>query len=109
MANSDHSNGVALTGTMAARSTRHRGVPLVRVQLVCIPTSDETFAAEAHDALTHVPSWLDQAAGAEDLQRRLQAAYPGAVVRPREALAEVRTDRPIVWYVPNPAYRRRSA
>jgi hypothetical protein len=88
---------------------RHRGVSSVRIQLVCIPSSDTAFAAAAHEALIHVPPWMSQPAGAEDLQRRLQASYPGAVVRPREALAEVSTTREIVWYVTNRAYRSRIA
>ena len=77
------------------------------VTLVCIPSTDKAFAAVANEALTHVPPWLTSQAAAEDLQRRLQSTYPGAVVRPREALAEVSTDRETVWYVTNRAYRSR--
>jgi hypothetical protein len=79
----------------------------VRVQLVCIPSNDTAFAAHANDALLRVGAWLGPAAVAEELQRQLQEHYPGAVVRPREALADVGMDRQIVWYVTNRAYRSR--
>jgi hypothetical protein len=81
----------------------------VRVQLVCIPSSDAEFAKHANEALARVPVWLAPAAAAEDLQRRLQGHYPGAIVRPREALADVGGSPETVWYVTNRAYRTRIA
>jgi hypothetical protein len=81
----------------------------VRIQLVCIPSSDTAFAAHAGELLLRVPAFLTPVAAAEDLQRRLQELYPGAVVRPREALADVGTDHQIVWYVTNRDYRSRIA
>ena len=94
---------------MAARSTVTEGASIVRAQLVCIPSSDLAFAAEAHEALARVPPWLSQSAAVEDLQHRLQATYPEAVVRPREPLAEVGANGDSVWYVTRRAYRSRIA
>ena len=80
----------------------------MRVTLVCIPSERHDGSRKSRTRrCAHVPPWLTAAAAAEDLQRRLQATYPGAVVRPREALAEVSTDHEVVWYVTNRAYRSR--
>ncbi len=78
-----------------------------RPRLVCIPSADLVFAAFAEDLLSTLPPELEDEAAVEELQRRLRVRYAGAVVRPRDALAEVVSNLETVWYVTHRPFRSR--
>ena len=72
-----------------------------------IPSGDAAFAAFAQAIVAELPRNLRPEATMAELRRRLQTRYPGAVVRPREQLADVGTGHEIVWYATNRAHRSR--
>jgi hypothetical protein len=80
---------------------------MARLRLVTIPTADTAFAAHAETLLAEFPAGVEPPAILEAFQRRLQSRFPGAVVRPREDLADVSAGGEVVWYATNRAYRSR--
>jgi hypothetical protein len=78
-----------------------------RIRLVTIPSADHAFAARAQALLATLPSAISPVSAIEALQRSLQQEYPGAVVRPRDDLAEVGSAGEAVWYATHRAYRSR--
>jgi len=80
---------------------------LDRLRLVTIPSNDTAFAAFAQTVLEELPPDLSPHQALEGFQRALQTRFPGAVVRPREQLADVTSGTETVWYATNRAYRSR--
>jgi hypothetical protein len=80
---------------------------LERLRLITIPTSDAAFAAFAQALVREFPDDVEPHAALETFQRALQTRFPGAVVRPREQLADVGSGEEIVWYATNRAYNSR--
>lgn len=80
---------------------------LDRLRLVTIPSGDTAFATFAQTVLDDLSAGQPAATLMEEVQRRLQTRYPGAVVRSREQLADVGGGDEIVWYATNRAYRSR--
>jgi hypothetical protein len=78
-----------------------------RPRLITIPSTDQDLATHAQDVLDAVPEAVPLEGTRDLLQRGLQGRYPGAVVRPRDDLAEVGTFREVVWYVTHRAFRSR--
>jgi polyketide cyclase/dehydrase/lipid transport protein len=82
----------------------------VRPRLVCIPSTDAEFAADATALLARLfDASHDEAFLRAELERRLRASYPGAVVRPQEPLARMAQSDEVVWYATKRTYRSRIA
>jgi polyketide cyclase/dehydrase/lipid transport protein len=83
-------------------------LPVERPRLVCVPAADREFDAHANALLAAVPALPSGDRMRLEFEHRLQMRYPGAVVRPREPLAEPGIPE-IVWYVTNRPFRGRLA
>jgi hypothetical protein len=79
----------------------------VTVRLICIPSSDSAFAAAVDAALAAATAESPDKLMPDELQRRVQVRYPGALVRPRESIAAVGHTPETVWYVTNRPFASR--
>ncbi|HET7028054.1 MAG TPA: SRPBCC family protein [Candidatus Limnocylindrales bacterium] len=83
---------------------------VVRPRLVCIPSTDAEFAADATALLARLfDAAHDEAFVRAELERRLRASYPGAVVRPQEPLARMAESDELIWYATKRTYQFRIA
>jgi polyketide cyclase/dehydrase/lipid transport protein len=82
--------------------------PVERPRLVCVPAADYEFGAHANALLAAVPPLPSGDRMRLEFEHRLQMRYPGAVVRPREPLADPGIPE-LVWYVTNRPFRGRLA
>jgi hypothetical protein len=78
-----------------------------RLRVITIPSDDTAFAAHVASVLDALPAGLPEPTMLEVFRRGLQTRFPGAVVRPRDELADVGVANEVVWYATNRAYRSR--
>jgi hypothetical protein len=76
-------------------------------RLVCIPSADVAFAADANAVLESLPAGLGDEDALVEFERRLRERHTGAVVRPREAIAAFGSADGLVWYVTRRRYGSR--
>jgi hypothetical protein len=67
-------------------------------RLVCIPTADSEFAAEAERIATRIPTGMPPADALRWYALAVRRVYPSAVVREQDELARMEGAAP-VWYV----------
>lgn len=67
-------------------------------RLVCIPTADSDFAAEAERIAQRIPEGMNPADALRWYALAVRRAYPTAVVREQDELARIEGTAP-VWYV----------
>jgi hypothetical protein len=80
---------------------------VVSPELICIPSSNARFAAQAQAVLDELLREEPAHCDAEEFQRRLRSFFPGSVVRERHPLAELVLEGAPVWYVTDRAFRSR--